>query len=293
MILHIGLIGRGRWSGIVADTLSTFDDVSIKRISNTHDVDVSLSAVIVANASTDHAASALPYIASGVPTFIEKPMTTSVSDAERIRNVANDSGAPVFVGHIHLYNPAFEALLNTAPQLGQLRYVLCEGANATPRTDTNVLWDWLPHDLSMLMTLFGREPDSAAAWALDNDANPRAASVRYRFGDCSCMCTVSWLSPLARKTMTVVGEAGALVLDDKVVHKLIHCGHDGVQTPISHGSQRPLTRELAAFLQVVRARDASRSNLDLAVVIAHCIEAAEQSMACGGTPITISGLASS
>ena len=50
-------------------------------------------------------------------------------------------GAIVFVGHIYLFHPAFLTALDLLPDLGPVRYVLCEGMNSNPRRDSSVLWD--------------------------------------------------------------------------------------------------------------------------------------------------------
>ena len=154
MALRLGLVGRGRWGRNIERTLLTFPDVSVAVIAKGENPRTGLDGVLIATQSAVHAEIALPYIEAGIATFIEKPMTTAPADAERIRNAAERSGAIVFVGHILLYHPAFLAALDLLPSLGTVRYLLCEGMNGNPRTDSSVLWDWLPHDLSIARAIF-------------------------------------------------------------------------------------------------------------------------------------------
>src|ERR1700704_6875527 len=111
MALHLGLVGRGRWGRNIERTLLTFPDVSVTTIARRETPPAGLDGVLIATQSATHAEVAIPYIEAGIATFIEKPMTTTVSDAERIRDAAERSGAVIFVGHIFLYHPAFLAAL--------------------------------------------------------------------------------------------------------------------------------------------------------------------------------------
>src|SRR5262245_36174878 len=181
MTLRLGLVGRGRWGQNIERTLRSFPEVSIAHIARGQTSPVGLDAVIIANQSAAHAASALPYIEAGIATFIEKPMATAISDAEQIREAAKRSGAAVFVGHIFLFHPAFLAALDLLHALGTIRYILCEGVNDRPRQDSSVLWDWLPHDLSIAWKVFGHGPQNVSAWNISGRANIEAAICKFQF----------------------------------------------------------------------------------------------------------------
>src|SRR4029079_18976719 len=124
MALRLGLVGRGRWGQNIERTLLSLPDVSVLHIARGQSPPAGLDGVLIATQSATHAAVALPYIKAGIATFIEKPMATSVSDAEQIRDAAGLSGAPVFVGHIFLFHAAFLAALELLPTLGTVRYLL-------------------------------------------------------------------------------------------------------------------------------------------------------------------------
>ncbi|WP_318401302.1 Gfo/Idh/MocA family protein [Photobacterium leiognathi] len=55
--------------------------------------------VIVASPATFHAKHAIPFIESGIPTLIEKPVTTSSNDAITIQSAIDKHGTPVAVGY--------------------------------------------------------------------------------------------------------------------------------------------------------------------------------------------------
>ena len=287
MALQFGLIGRGPWGRNIERTLLSFPDVSVRPIERHAAVAPNLDAVLVVTSSASHAHVALPYIRAGLPTFIEKPMATSVADAEALRTAAERSGGPIFIGHLFLHHPAFQKLLEILPTLGRVRYLLNESANNSPRSDSSVLWDWLPHDLSMARAIFGTDASTAEAWPLSGSPRPQAALSKFTFEGSSVVCTTSWLSSYRRKRLTVVCEAGTLVFDDRAERKLVlHDTKANVSFP-AFEARLPLTQELEKFTQAVRSRKSDPLELAAGVSVVRMIAAAERSLENGGRPVEI------
>ncbi len=274
MPLRLGLVGHGRWGRNIARTLQAFPDVSVSIIARGERAAAALDGVLIATQSATHADAALPYIEAGVATFIEKPMATTLADAVRIRDAAARSGAAVFVGHLFLHHPAFLAALDLLPSLGAVRQLRCEGMNANPRTDSSVLWDWLPHDLSIARAIFAGEPGSAAAWSLSGGTTPAAALATFRFGDIPVVCTASWLSPVRRRQVTIACDRGTLVFDDLAERRLALHRRDGGVTYPAYPAELPLTREMAAFLQAVRSGRADGDHMQAGLGIVAAIATA-------------------
>jgi len=288
MVMRLGLVGCGRWGRNIEQTLLSFPDVSVTAIAKGESPPAGLDGVLIATQSATHAQTALPYIEAGVATFIEKPMTTAVSDAERICDAAKRSGALVFVGHIFLYHPAFLAALELLPKLGAIRYLLCEGMNDNPRTDSSVLWDWLPHDLSMARAIFGRDPDSVATWSLSGGSMSEAALSKFQYGNTPVVSTTSWLSPVRRKRTIIECEKATLIFDDNAERRLTLYGKQGGELSYpAYRDELPLTREMGAFLQAVRSGRADASHLEMGAGIVRAIAAAEESLGLGGQLVTI------
>ena len=285
MVLQLGLVGRGPWAGNIEKTLRSFPDVSVTRIGSHESPPAGLAGVLIATRSATHAEVALRYIEAGVKTFIEKPMTTTVADAERIRVAAERSGTSVFVGHIYLHHPIFLAALDMLPTLGEIRYVLCEGMNDRPRTDSSVLWDWLPHHLSMASAIFGRHPTSAQAWSLSGSAMPEAAVTKFQYAEVPMVSKIGWLSPAQRRTLSIVGERQTLIFDDKADRRLaVHDKQGGITYP-TYSDELPLTREMDAFLDAVRSDEFYFTQVDIGVAVVRAIAAAEESLRLDGKPV--------
>jgi predicted dehydrogenase len=287
MVLRLGLIGHGRWGRNIERTLLSFPDVEVAVIERGTSSTARLDGMLVATPSATHADIALPYIKAGIATFIEKPMATKVSDAEGIWDAARRSGAVVFVGHIFLYHPAFLQILKLLPKLGVIQHLFCQGMNDRPRTDSSVLWDWLPHHLSMARAILGRDPANVAAWSLLGGSSPQAAVSRFQFGDTSVVSTISWNSSDQRMQLMIMGEDATLVFDDKANRKLALHRPGGKLSYPAYTDELPLTLEMSEFLRALRSGKAPASNITDGIAVARAIEAAEKSVSLGGELVLI------
>lgn len=287
MTLRLAIVGHGRWGRNIEQTLLTLPDITLSIIGRGERPPTALDGVIVATQSASHAEIALPYIEAGIATFIEKPMATTRADAGRIRDAAARSGSIVFVGHILLYNPAVIAALEILPSLGPVRHLLCEGMNDRPRADSSVLWDWLPHHLSVALAIFGREPTAVGARSLAGNALSEAADAEFDFGDAAVTSRISWRSQVQRRHITIACADATLVLDDLSDRRIALHDKDGRITYPPYASDLPLTRELAAFASAIRSGEPDPRQVQFGVSIACAIAAAEESILLGGKPVAI------
>jgi predicted dehydrogenase len=276
--MRIAVIGRGKWGTNIVRALAKIRDVDL--IDESRNFDAVLrqqpAGVLIATPSATHAEVAIPFIDAGVPTFIEKPMATTMADAIRIREAALGSGVPVVVGHIHLYNPAFQAAKKLLPEIEPVQAVFWEGMNHHPRADSSVLWDWLPHGLSMGQTLFDVNPTSAQAWGVGEASRFNAAVANFLISGIPFITNVSWMWPQKRHCMTIVGENISLTFDDISERKLSLRNSRGTSYP-AYDEELPLTREIRAFIEVLRAGKLDTTQLENEVAIVRAIAAAEDS----------------
>jgi predicted dehydrogenase len=106
-----------------------------------------VEAAVVAVPTVDHAAVTLPLLERGVHVLVEKPIASSLEEADRILAAAGDR--VVAVGHVEFYNPAVQALLSVGGRPGFLEVQRL--AEFTPRSlDVDVVLDLMIHDLQIL-----------------------------------------------------------------------------------------------------------------------------------------------
>jgi predicted dehydrogenase len=162
--------------------------------------------------------------------------------------------------------------------------------NSRPRTDSSVLWDWLPHHLSAGIAIFGRDPDRVSAWNLSDAAqSPQAAHAKFDFGDASVISTVSWLSPVQRRLTTIACNKATLVLDDLSEQRLALHEGDGQLSYPAYGAELPLTRELSEFIAAIRSGKPDPRHVRIGMSVTSAIAAAEESIRRGGQPAAILG----
>jgi len=287
MSLRLGLVGHGRWGRNLERTLLALPGVAVTVVARGENPPPRLDGVLIATQSATHAETALPYIEAGIPTFIEKPMATTVFDAHRIEAAACRTGSLVFVGHIYLHHPAFLAALELVPAMGDVRYLYCEGLNAQPRADSSVLWDWLPHDLSMALAILKREPDSVTAWSLSGGDTPTAAVSKFQFGNIPVVCTTSWESPYPCRRTIVACRTATLILDDKSERRLTLYDRDGSITYPAFSDELPLTAEMREFLKAVQTGKSDPTHIPKGMAVVRAIAAAEESIRLNGQVVKI------
>ncbi len=171
--------GTGRWGKNITRTIEALGGTSLAwSIGSKEDWKQKLKddrpdAVAIATPATTHAAMALEAIGQDIPVFIEKPMATTVADAEAIRDAAAKKNIQVMVDHVHLFNPVWRELKRHRAELGDLRTAESEAGNAGPfRDDITPLWDWGPHDVSLAIDLAGSPPRDVSGGA-DAEGNDR------------------------------------------------------------------------------------------------------------------------
>lgn len=111
-----------------------------------------VQAVCIVTPTSEHFAMARLAIECGRHVFIEKPMTSSVAEAEDLVERARHSSVKVQVGHIERFNPAILALEHY--HLNPMFVESHRLAQFNPRgTDVAVVLDLMIHDIDIIMSL--------------------------------------------------------------------------------------------------------------------------------------------
>jgi predicted dehydrogenase len=119
-------------------------------------------AVIVVVPTSGHFAAATATISRGRHVFIEKPITTTLEEADSLLELARQKGVMVQIGHIERFNQAVRAAL---PYVNKPRFIDSERlAPFSPRgSDVAVVLDLMIHDIDLLLTLVGSGAKSISA----------------------------------------------------------------------------------------------------------------------------------
>ena len=166
-----------------------------KAFQNAADLLGLVDAVVVAVPTVHHLAVARPFLELGVAALIEKPIATSLAEADAMIAAATKSGATLAVGHSERFNPAMMA---ARPLLTQPRFVEVHRLSAFPERslDVDVVFDVMIHDLDIILSVDGSEVTSVEAVGI-NVLTPKVdiANARLKFASgCVANITASRIS---------------------------------------------------------------------------------------------------
>lgn len=305
-------------------TVCDLDEVRVKRVLSQYssvrgttrfeDVleDTGIDAVVLATPVHSHFSLALSCLRSEKSVLVEKPLTTSTAEALQLIDMATRNGVLVMAGHTFLYSPPVMAVkeLVRCGELGTPLYLQSSRVNlGIHQSTTSVLWDLAPHDLSILIDWLNEAPSvvSATGRASLSANPPDVAFVDVAFpSGFIANFHLSWLAPTKMRRMTLVGSKKMLVYEDTHVEEPLKIYDKGLDLadPSDFGEYRltyrtgdvisprvetwePLRLELESFLERVSRGDRPSEREMDAVAVVRIIEAAEQSLGCGGTPVSL------
>jgi predicted dehydrogenase len=113
-----------------------------------------VDAVSLAVPTESHAEIACPLLEAGIHVLVEKPISHTLAEADRMMTAAARGGASLMVGHVERFNPALSALY---PHVrGPLYFEIHRVGEFTARSlDIDVVLDLMIHDLDIVHWLVG------------------------------------------------------------------------------------------------------------------------------------------
>jgi predicted dehydrogenase len=130
-------------------------------------------------------------------------------------------------GHTFLYEPAVEHIrgLLERQELGRLYYVDSQRLNlGIVRRDVDAVWNFAPHDVSILNHWLGRAPTAVRCHGygyLQEGVDDVGFLILEYDQEAVAHVHVSWLSPSKVRRMTVVGSEKMVVYDDVASEKIV------------------------------------------------------------------------
>jgi UDP-2-acetamido-3-amino-2,3-dideoxy-glucuronate N-acetyltransferase len=268
----------------------------IKAILNDNEIE----GVVIAAPAALHFEIAEKVLHANKNAFVEKPLSLTYSDGERLVRLAEDNKKIIFVGHILHYHPAVIRLkeMINAGAIGRLQYIYSRRLSLGKiRREENILWSFAPHDISLILSLVGEEPsyiDSVGHNFLHaNIPDVTMTTLKFLSG-IGAHIFVSWLNPFKEQRLIVVGSQGMFVFDDTqpVDQKLVFYPHiihwkDGMPVPekaegqsidLKANWEEPLKAECRAFLEAISTGCAPVTSGEEALRVLHVLEVSQKSL---------------
>jgi predicted dehydrogenase len=270
---------------IAAEVSST---LGLKRMASVAELATQIDCAVVATPTTSHYAVATQLLDAGVDLLIEKPVTATLDEAERLIELAAKHGSIVQVGHVERYNPAIVAI---AEQVRNVRYFEAERLGVfVPRSlDVDVLLDLMIHDINLVLSLTKQEVvEIRAAGVPVLTGKVDITNVRLELANGAVAnLTASRVSQERVRKQRFFGRDFYISVDTKEQevkgYRLIEEGGQRVLRPLEVPVEKkePLRAELEAFLHCVNTRERpivsaedGRDAVKLAIRVGEAIEEA-------------------
>ena len=173
-----------------------------------------VDAVSVAVPTAAHREVAGAFLERGIPTLVEKPLATTLVEAEELVALADARDTIFQVGHIERFNPALNALEGLA---FRPKYITAErlGTYTFRSTDIGVVLDLMIHDIDLVLSMVQAPVKSVAAVGVGVfGGHEDVANARIEFEDgCVANLTASRASFQAVRKMRLYGPEGYVTLD--------------------------------------------------------------------------------
>jgi predicted dehydrogenase len=193
-----------------------------------------VDAVVIAAPASCHVELALEALEAGRDILVEKPLAETSADARKINDLANDTGRILMVGHTFLYSPAVHRLkqLVEEGELGTIQYLYSQRLSlGRIRRDCNALWNFAPHDVSIMLHLIDEPVVEVTAKGfafIDPEVDDVCfASLTFESG-IGANIHVSWIDPRKTRLMTVVGDEKMAIYNDVSVDQPLWVVDSGV-----------------------------------------------------------------
>ncbi len=154
-----------------------------------------VDAVSIAVPTVDHLRVARDFLAAGVHVLVEKPMTSTLAEAEELLALAEQTGCVLAVGHTERFNPAVAAAI---PLICAPRFIEVHRLSGFPdrSLDIDVVFDVMIHDLDIVLAIDHSEVlsvDAVGVPVLSHKVDIANARLKFASG-CTVNLTASRIS---------------------------------------------------------------------------------------------------
>jgi predicted dehydrogenase len=289
--LRAGVVGAGVFGGFHAkkyielegvDFIGVYDlhpdraaalaaPLGARAFARLEDLLAEVDIITIASPAVAHAGEALAALKAGKPVYVEKPVTTTLEEADQVIAEAAARGLPVAVGHQE--RVVFQAMGLFDVTEKPLRLEAVRRGTPSPRNhDVSAVLDLMIHDLDLALTLTDADPIAVEAEGSEDETQ---AEVTFADGFTAVFGT-SRIADARERTMKLVYPSGELTID--FVARTFHnstgfaLNEHFTETP---AGRDPLGASVREFIDAVRgiaprplvtAEEAARA-LDLALAV--------------------------
>jgi predicted dehydrogenase len=330
-LIRVGVLGYGHWGSKLARNiaasfaceLAAICDISPARVAQGRLMhpgiplvessamlisDPRIDAIVIATPVQSHFELAFAALRAGKHVLVEKPMTRTSEEALALMEASERRRLVLMVDHTFLFSPAIDAISQVLRNgdLGRLLYWNSDRLNlGLVRSDVNVMWDLVSHDLAILHHLLPSSPCAIVASGMVPDPGrpEHLVHVTLRFPDgFLAHFYASWISPVKVRRTVVGGNLRTLVYDDldaanKITIQDCSIVRDPVDTEtryhcgpiraVETGVEEPLRRAVDHFADCIARAQRPIADAVAGLRVVRLLEAASASLAAAGRIVSV------
>ena len=236
---NIAVVGCGHWGknlvrnffelGVLSSICDPNDTIASKisekynvKNNSFHEIldDPNIKGIVLAVPAELHASMAIDAMNKGKHIFVEKPLAMNEEEADLMITNLKKNNVKLMVGHLLQYHPIFKTVRKMVKNgdIGELNYIHSNRLSfGKVRSKEDVIWSFAPHDISMILSLVGEDPEyincKSSSVLQKNFADIASIHMKFKSGIKSEI-NVSWINPLKEAKLVVTGKSGILVFDD-------------------------------------------------------------------------------
>lgn len=249
-----------------------------------------IKAICVVTPSHTHFKLVKMALEAGKHVYVEKPISTVAQEARKLKDLAEEKGLVLMIGHLLLYHPAVNRLKMLVQEgvLGNIKYVQSDRLNINYfKNDRSVMWDLAPHDVSMIAHVLGLDPikvlnATGCCAEYENIFDITHLTIQFE-KNIIAHVSDSWIHPQKRVTLLVRGDKATAILDDTLLENKLQIFDN--KTPAQQSIEifdyleiEPLKLECQHFIKCIETGKKPRSDGENGFMITKILEDAEDMM---------------
>jgi len=234
MSLKLAVIGTGHLGRIHARLIAGMDGAELfavadpveeprqavaaehgcRAVADYHDLIGQIHGAVVATPTSLHHEVAHTLLSAGIHTLIEKPITSTVAEADDLLELAAENERVVQVGHVERFNPGFTSARSSIDRPKYIEAVRA-GGYTFRSTDVSVVLDLMIHDIDLVLSLVQSplaEVDALGVCVFGPHEDIVQARLTFESG-CIANLTASRTSFRPQRSMDVYSAAGFAGID--------------------------------------------------------------------------------
>lgn len=187
---------------------------------------------IIATPTSMHKKTSIPLLQRGIHLLIEKPIASSVKEAESIIQCAKDNNCKVVIGHIERFNPVIQTLISDLSN--DEVFLNCSITRMSPFSkrihDIGVSLDLGIHDVDLIQFITKQKivNHSLIKFTSNGDHEGTANFLIELSGGSVGMILNSWMCPIPERTLKLLTESSYYIVDilnKKIIKHGKHSSH--------------------------------------------------------------------